>query len=128
MSNTTTKRAGFGQPDPDATLLDTTAYGAGPDDLITCTTESAAITHHVATLGGVAMPYMGAAGHLVAVDPSSSKPVANVAFTADGVGPSTRPVTFFYNGGPGSCRQLRQLVSISPNRCSRSTASKQMAM
>jgi hypothetical protein len=98
MSNTTTKRAGFGQPDPDATLLDTTAYGAAPDDSITDTTESAAITHHVATLGGVAMPYMSAAGHLVAVDPLSSKPVANVAFTADGVGPSTRPV-LFCNGG-----------------------------
>ena len=98
MSNTTTKRAGFGQPDPDATLLDTTAYGAAPDDFITDTTESAAITHHVATLGGVAMPYMSAAGHLVAVDPLSSKPVANVAFTADGVGPSTRPV-LFCNGG-----------------------------
>jgi hypothetical protein len=41
---------------------------------------------------------MSAAGHLVAVDPLSSKPVANVAFTADGVGPSTRPV-LFCNGG-----------------------------
>jgi carboxypeptidase C (cathepsin A) len=69
------------------TLLDTTAY------------ESAAITHHVATLGRVPMPYMSAASHLVAVDSLSSKPVANVAFTADGVGPSTRPVTFFCNGG-----------------------------
>ena len=87
MPNTITERAGFGQPETDAPLLDTTAYGAGPDNSITDTSESAAITHHVATIDGVPIPYTATAGHLVAVDPSSSKPAAKffyVAFTADG--------------------------------------------
>ncbi len=78
--------------------LDTTAYGSGPDDSITDVAEAAAITHHVATVGGASIPYTATAGHLVAVDPISSKPSAKffyVAFTRDGAAASTRPVTFF---------------------------------
>jgi carboxypeptidase C (cathepsin A) len=120
MLDTITANAGFGQSDPaDQPFLDTTAYGAGPDDSITDTNENAAITHHVATLGGVAIPYTATAGHLVAVDPSSSKPAAKffyVAFTADGQSPATRPVTFFYNGGPGSSAVFLLLGSFAPRR------------
>lgn len=119
MPNAITARAGFGQPGSDQPLLDTTAYGAGPDDSITDTTESAAITHHVVTLGGVPIPYTTSAGHLVAVDPLSSKPAAKffyVAFSADGQNPSTRPVTFFYNGGPGSSAVFLLLGSFAPRR------------
>ena len=59
------------------------------------------------------------AGHLVAVDPSSSKPNAKffyVGFTADGANPNTRPVTFFYNGGPGSSAVFLLLGSFAPRR------------
>ena len=79
------------------------AYGAGPNDSITDATESAAITHHMATIGGTTIPYTARAGHLVAVDPSSSQANAKffyVAFAADGQDPNTRPVTFFYNESP----------------------------
>ena len=44
--------------------------------------------------------YTATAGHLVAVDPVSSKPSAKffyVAFTKDGAAANMRPVTFFYN-------------------------------
>jgi carboxypeptidase C (cathepsin A) len=119
MQSTITDHAGFGQPGSDQPLLDTTAYGAGPDDSITDTTENAAITHHVASFGGVPIPYTASAGHLVAVDPLSSKPAAKffyVAFTADGQNPSTRPVTFFYNGGPGSSAVFLLLGSFAPRR------------
>ena len=115
-----TQHGGFGQSAPaDQPFLDTTAYGSGPDDSITDTTEAAAVTHHVATLGGVPVPYTATAGHLVAVDPSSSKPAAKffyVAFTADGVPASVRPVTFFYNGGPGSSAVFVMLGSFAPRR------------
>src|SRR6185312_12739507 len=58
MPNTITGHAGFGQEGPtDQPLLDTTAYGSGPDDSITDATEAAAVTHHVATFGGVPLPY-----------------------------------------------------------------------
>ncbi|MGO9741722.1 MAG: S10 family serine carboxypeptidase-like protein [Roseiarcus sp.] len=103
----------------DVPVLDTTAYGAGPDDNIADVSENAAITHHSATIGGKTVPYTARAGHLAAVDPSSSKPYAKffyVAFTADGADPSTRPVTFFYNGGPGSSAVFLLLGSFAPRR------------
>ncbi|RBP05119.1 carboxypeptidase C (cathepsin A) [Roseiarcus fermentans] len=103
-----------GQP-----YLDTTAYGMGPDDSVTEVTEAAAITHHVATVGGVAIPYTATAGHLVAVDPVSSQPSAKifyVAFTRDGAAAEARPVTFFYNGGPGSSSVFLLLGSFAPRR------------
>lgn len=106
-------------PSSDQPLLDTTAYGAGPDDSITDTTENAAVTHHVATIGGVQIPYTATAGHLVAVDPSSSKPEAKffyVAFTASVPDASVRPLTFFYNGGPGSSSVFLLLGSFAPRR------------
>ncbi|WP_413990146.1 S10 family serine carboxypeptidase-like protein [Labrys okinawensis] len=103
----------------DIPVLDTTPYGAGPDDNVTDTSENAAITHHSATIGGKTIAYTARAGHLVAVDPSSSKPNAKffyVSFTEDGADPSTRPVTFFYNGGPGSSAVFLLLGSYSPRR------------
>ncbi len=114
------QHAGFGGTGPeDQPYRDGTAYGSGPDDSVTDTTEAAAITHHVATIGGLPLPYTATTGHLVAVDASSSKPAAKffyVAFTADGVNASLRPVTFFYNGGPGSSAVFVLLGSFGPRR------------
>ena len=112
----------FNQPGgqtADQPYLDTTAYGSGPDDSITDVTEAAAVTHHVATIGGVSIAYTATAGHLVAVDPISSKPSAKffyVAFTRDGAAANMRPVTFFYNGGPGSSAVFLLLGSFAPRR------------
>jgi carboxypeptidase C (cathepsin A) len=120
MSATATPHRGFGDSGPaDQPLLDTTAYGSGPDDSITDVTEAAAITHHVATVGGLPIPYTATAGHLVPVDPTTSKPAAKmfyVAFTADGMPAAARPVTFFYNGGPGSSAVFVLLGSFAPRR------------
>lgn len=107
------------QPLVDHPLFDPTAYGNGPDDSVSDATESAAITHHKVTVGGKPIPYTATAGHLVAVDPSSSQPAAKifyVAFTADGADHGTRPVTFFYNGGPGSSSVYVLLGSFAPRR------------
>ena len=103
----------------DQPYLDTTVYGSGPDDSITDVTEAVAITHHVATVGGQSIAYTATAGHLVAVDPASSRPSAKffyVAFTKDGAAANTRPVTFFYNGGPGSSAVFLLLGSFAPRR------------
>src|SRR5271166_6776021 len=119
MQATVVAHAGFGQPTANQPLLDTTAYGSGPDDSITDLTEAAAITHHMATIGGLSIAYTTTAGHLVAVDPVSSKPAAKffyVAFTADGAAANIRPVTFFYNGGPGSSAVFLLLGSFAPRR------------
>ena len=71
----------------DQPFFDPVAYGNGPDDSVTDTTEAAAITHHTILIDGKRIAYTATAGHLVTVDPSSSQPAAKlfyVAFTADG--------------------------------------------
>ena len=103
----------------DQPFIDTTAYGNGPDDSVTDATENAAVTHHTLSLDGRQIPYTATAGHLVTVDPSSSRPAARiffVAFTADDPNPAERPVTFFYNGGPGSSSVYLLLGSFAPMR------------
>ena len=119
MTVMTVPQTAPGPTPPDRPLLDTTAYGAAPDDSITDVTEAAAITHHTAPVGDKTVAYTATAGHLVAVDPSTSKPAAKffyVAFTADGADPNSRPLTFFYNGGPGSSSVFLLLGSFAPRR------------
>ena len=104
---------------PDQPYFDETAYGNGPNDSVTDQTENAAITHHEIVLGGKTIPYTATVGHLVTVDPSSSQPAAKifyVAFTADGVDSTNRPVTYFYNGGPGASSVFLLLGSFGPKR------------
>ncbi|VTU22428.1 Serine carboxypeptidase [Variovorax sp. PBL-E5] len=103
----------------DQALFDPVAYGNGPDDSVTDTTEAAAITHHSAVIDGRKIAYTAAVGHLVIVDPSSSQPTARlfyVAFTEDRQKEASRPVTFFYNGGPGSSSVFVLLGSFAPRR------------
>jgi carboxypeptidase C (cathepsin A) len=106
-------------PPADQPYDDTTAYGNGPDDSVTDATENAAITHHTAVIGGETIPYTASAGHLVTVDPSTSRPSAKmfyVAVIADSANKQDRPLTFFYNGGPGSSSVYVMLGSFAPLR------------
>ena len=104
---------------PDQPLVDTTVYGSGRDDAVSDPTESAAITQHEVTINGRKILYTATAGHLVTRDQYSAQPAAKifyVAFTANGVAPPSRPVTFFYNGGPGSSSVFLLLGSFGPRR------------
>ncbi|MFI6044897.1 S10 family peptidase [Nocardia sp. NPDC051321] len=103
----------------DQPFFDPVVYGNGPDDNVTDTAETAAVTHHTITIDGNDIPYTATAGHLVTVDPSNSMPNAKmfyVAFTKDAQPEETRPVTFFYNGGPGSSAVFVLLGSFAPRR------------
>jgi len=106
----------------DHPFFDPVAYGNGPDDSVTDTSENGAITHHAITIARQRHAYTATAGHLVTVDPGSSRPNAKmfyVAFTADAGNPAgagERPVTFFYNGGPGSSSVFVLLGSFGPKR------------
>ncbi|MBV9013262.1 MAG: hypothetical protein JO272_14660, partial [Pseudonocardiales bacterium] len=107
---------GFGSDEP---LLDTTPYGSDKDDSINDVTEKAATTQHTLTINGTSIPYTATAGHLVTTDPYSAQPAAKifyVAFTANGVAAPSRPLTFFYNGGPGSSSVFLLLGSFGPRR------------
>jgi len=71
-------------------------------------------------VGATTLQYTATAGHLTALFPGASRqPEASffyVAYTLDGQAPSTRPITFFYNGGPGSASVWLHLGSFGPRR------------
>ncbi len=113
------KKQPVGAVQKDQPFDDPVAYGNGPQDQVTDTTENAAVTHHVIELGGTLIHYTAKVGHLVTVDASSSRPAAKifyVAFIKDDADATGRPVTFFYNGGPGSSSVYVLLGSFAPMR------------
>ena len=67
--------------------------------------EKTVVTHHTANVGGQNINYTATAGTYVIKD-DAGIPKASmfyVAYTKDGVAdPATRPVSWIYNGGPGS--------------------------
>ncbi|WP_206951353.1 S10 family peptidase [Trinickia acidisoli] len=107
-------------PPVDQALTDTDIYGTGPNDSVADATEGVALSHHTVTIGGKTIAYTARAGHLTTIDASTSQPNAKmfyVAYTADNPDPSKpRPVTFFYNGGPGSSSVYLLLGSFGPKR------------
>ncbi|AOK28711.1 MULTISPECIES: S10 family serine carboxypeptidase-like protein [Burkholderia] len=81
--------------------------------------ERAAVTHHQITVNGKTISYTATAGHLIARNPQTGAAEASVfyvAYTADNQSASKRPVTFFYNGGPGSSTVWLHLGSFGPKR------------
>src|SRR5262249_38804325 len=67
--------------------------------------EKSSVTSHEITLSGKALRYTATAGNLLIQgdDEQANASVFYVAYTLDGVTDMrTRPVTFLYNGGPGS--------------------------
>jgi carboxypeptidase C (cathepsin A) len=78
-----------------------------------------AVTHHVLDLRGQNIAYTARAGTIELHDPKTNAVTARmfyVAYTKDGANPSTRPVTFFYNGGPGSSTIWLHMGSVGPVR------------
>ena len=90
---------------PPPAFTDSTVYSVDPGASLPNAVELSSVTHHQLTLGGAIINYTAIAGHLTASSPIGRGPEASffyVAYTQDGADPATRPVTFFYNGGPGS--------------------------
>lgn len=81
--------------------------------------EASAVTHHDLALNGKTLRYTANAGNLLIRD-DEDKPNASVfyvAYTLDGVADAkTRPVTFLYNGGPGSASLWLHMGSVGPVR------------
>ncbi len=80
--------------------------------------ENTSVTHHSAQVGGQTINYTATAATYVIRD-DAGKPKATfffVAYTKDGVSdPSTRPIAFVYNGGPGSA-SLFTHMGMGPRR------------
>lgn len=82
--------------------------------------ETNSVTHHDWTAGGRTVHYTATAGILlINGEGQDSKPIGTmsyVAYTEDGVPAKSRPVTFFYNGGPGSATIWLHMGSMGPIR------------
>lgn len=77
-----------------------------------------AVTHHAITIAGKRIAYTARAGTLLLRD-ADDRPTASVffvAYTADGAVARKRPVTYFWNGGPGSSTIWLHMGSFAPVR------------
>jgi carboxypeptidase C (cathepsin A) len=75
-------------------------------------------TQHAITVGGTAINYTARSGTMVLKD-EEGKPRASFFFTAytkDGADPAKRPVTFTFNGGPGSSSVWLHMGAFGPKR------------
>ncbi|KAA6458374.1 peptidase S10 [Acidobacteria bacterium AB60] len=80
--------------------------------------ERSSVTRHDLTLNGHVLRYTATAGTLLIAD-EDDKPYGSmfyVAYTLDGAESKTRPVSFLYNGGPGSATLWLHMGSFSPVR------------
>jgi carboxypeptidase C (cathepsin A) len=80
--------------------------------------EVSSVTKHDLTIGGQTIHYTATAGNLLIRD-DQDKPDASifyVAYTQDGADAKARPVTFFYNGGPGAATIWLHMGSLGPVR------------
>ncbi|MFI4920897.1 MAG: peptidase S10, partial [Gammaproteobacteria bacterium] len=80
--------------------------------------EESAVTHHSLALDGETIKYTATAGTLLIRD-DKDEPTASifyVAYTQDGADLGKRPVTFLYNGGPGSATIWLHMGSVGPKR------------
>ncbi|MBV8728052.1 MAG: peptidase S10 [Candidatus Eremiobacteraeota bacterium] len=80
--------------------------------------ERSVHTHHAIAINGQTIPYTATAGTILLRgerhEPTAS--VFYVAYTKEGAAAERRPVTFCYNGGPGSSTIWLHMGSIGPKR------------
>ena len=104
---------------PTSQFLDPNTYSGTAAASLSSPNETTATSHASLTLDGTAIAYTATVGHLSALDATTQSPEASifyVAYTADGAAAATRPVTFFFNGGPGSATAYLHLGSFAPKR------------
>jgi len=77
---------------------------------------ASSVTQHSITIGGTTIDYQATAGYLI-VDNADEKPAAQFGYTAYvAKGAENRPVTFAFNGGPGSSSIWLHLGVLGPRR------------
>ncbi len=84
--------------------------------------EKSSVTHHAVTVDGRAYPYTATAGNLLLKDEEGTvkASVFYIAYSLDGVkDPGSRPVTFSFNGGPGSASVWLHLGAFGPKSVER---------
>ena len=76
------------------------------------------VTHHTITVGGKALAYTATAGRLPLkrADGKIEAEMFFVAYTLDGQDAAKRPLTFSFNGGPGSASVWLHMGALGPKR------------
>lgn len=114
-------------------ITDATPYSTDANASLAMATEAKAVTQHSLSLPSGSISYTATAGHLTANDLTTGAAQASffyVAYTATGAAaatPATRPVTFFFNGGPGSASMWLHMGSFGPKRLATNMPSNQIA-
>ncbi len=102
----------------DANTYDTTLDGSIALSKIN---EDASVKRHTITINGKVLPYVARAGHLIAyrgngANRKAEAAVFYTAYTRDALPKENRPVTFLWNGGPGSASIWLHMGSWGPKR------------
>ncbi|MHB1863093.1 MAG: S10 family peptidase [Gemmatimonadaceae bacterium] len=90
-----------------------------PDRVIAMTELPPVITHHTITMHGQTIAYTAYAGMLPIRNTTTGVTEGGIFFEAyvkDGQNPSTRPLSFIFNGGPGSSSVWLHLGAFGPKR------------
>ncbi len=109
---------------PRASAQEAASPGAGPaeagdrDEHYDMTEAPPVVTHHQITVGGQVLKYTATTGRLPIkrADGKTEAEMFFVAYTLDGRKPNTRPLTFAFNGGPGSASLWLHLGALGPQR------------
>ncbi|SFI67293.1 Carboxypeptidase C (cathepsin A) [Phyllobacterium sp. CL33Tsu] len=105
----------------DPNIYDT---GIGGTILASQVDETTSVKRSSMTIGGKTVPFTARAGHLIAYGPKGLAPgkqeaqaaIFYTAYTRDGLPKDKRPVTFLWNGGPGSASIWLHMGSWAPVR------------
>jgi carboxypeptidase C (cathepsin A) len=98
------------------------ARRAGPvpgHDIVQEANAAPIVTHHSVSVRGQNIVYTATAGMLPIRNEQTGATEAGmyyVAYTKDGANPATRPITFAFNGGPGSATVWLHLGAFGPKR------------
>jgi carboxypeptidase C (cathepsin A) len=105
------------EPTPPA-KPDAAADKPNPNARYDMTETPPAVTHHQITLGGRVLKYTSTAGRMpIKNDEGKTEALMfYVAYTLDGAQPGTRPVTFAFNGGPGSATIWLHMGALGPRK------------
>ena len=80
--------------------------------------ETPMVTHHEIRVGGKALSYTATVGQMPLKNAAGETEahIFYMAYTADGAGASTRPLTFAFNGGPGSASIWVHMGAMGPRK------------
>jgi carboxypeptidase C (cathepsin A) len=95
------------------------ATASAPRDIVAMTDAAPTATHHSVNVRGQTIAYTATAGMLPIRNEQTDAVEGGmyyVAYTKDGANPTTRPITFAFNGGPGSATVWLHLGAFGPKK------------